>query len=55
MQKINIETYLKKKNIKKRENGNNKYHNMVEEKKIRLKEYQKYYREAKKHQYIIIQ
>ena len=29
----------------------NKYHNMSEEKKQRLKEYQKNYREAKKSQY----
>ena len=29
----------------------NRYHNMSEEKKIRLKEYQKNYREAKKSQY----
>ena len=39
---------------KNREYGKNKYHNMAEEKKIRLKEYQKNYRQAKKHQYIII-
>ena len=37
--------------IKKREYGKNRYHNMSEEKKIRLKEYQKNYREAKKSQY----
>ena len=37
-QEINIETYLKK-NKKKREYGKNKYHNMSEEKKQRLKEY----------------
>ena len=36
------------KNIK-REYGRNRYHNMSEEKKQRLKEYQKNYREAKKH------
>ena len=42
------------KNLKKREYGKNRYHNMSEEKKIRLKEYQKNYREAKKFQYIII-
>ena len=36
------------KNIR-RECGRNRYHNMSEEKKQRLKEYQKYYREAKKH------
>ena len=44
----NTETYLKRKKIKKkREYGKNRYHNMSEEKKIRLKEYQKNYREAK--------
>ena len=36
---------------KKRENGKNRYHHMCEEKKIRLKEYQKNYRGAKKSQY----
>ena len=29
----------------------NRYHNMPEEKKQKLKEYQKYYREAKKSEY----
>ena len=38
------------KNIK-REHGRNRYHNMHEEKKQRLKEYQKNYLEAKKSQY----
>ena len=38
---------MKKKNIK-REYGRNRYHNMSEEKKQRLKEYQRNYREAKK-------
>ena len=33
---------------KKREYGNNRCHNMSEEKKQKLKEYQKKYREAKK-------
>ena len=33
---------------KKREYGRNRYHNMSEEKKQRLKKYQKIYREAKK-------
>ena len=47
-QEINTETYLKKK--KKREYGKNIYHNMSEEKKQRLKEYQKNYRETKKSQ-----
>ena len=46
-QEINKETYLKEKKIKKREYGKNRYHNMSEEKKKRLKEYQKNYREAK--------
>ena len=36
---------------KKIEYGKNRYHNMSEEKKIRLKEYQKNYREAKKSKY----
>ena len=36
---------------KKREYGKNKYHNMSEENKERLKEYQKNYREIKKSQY----
>ena len=49
-QEINTETYLKEKN-KKREYRKNRYHNMSEEKKQRLKEYQKNYREAKKSQY----
>ena len=39
-QKINIENYLKKKNIK-REYGRNRYRNVSEEKKQRLKEHQK--------------
>ena len=38
---------LSEEKIKKREHGKNRYHNMSEEKKIRLKEYQKSYREAK--------
>ena len=45
-----METYLKKKKLK-REYGKNRYLNMSEEKKQRLKEYQKNYREAKKSQY----
>ena len=40
MQEIKTETYLKKKN-KKREYGKNRFHNISEEKKQRLKEYQK--------------
>ena len=35
---------------KKRECGRNRYNNMSEEKKQKLKEYQKYYRQAKKSQ-----
>ena len=42
--------YLKKKKNEKREYGKNRYHNMSEEKKQKLKEYQKNYREAKKSQ-----
>ena len=37
--------------MKKREYRKNRYLNMCEEKKKRLKEYQKNYREAKKSQY----
>ena len=48
---INIETDLKKKKIKKENMEKNRYLNMSEEKKKRLKEYQKNYREAKKSQY----
>ena len=41
-QDVNTEICLKKKNThKKREYGKNKYHDMSEEKKQRLKEYQK--------------
>ena len=40
-QKINTKTYLKKKKIKKREHRRNRYRNVSEEKKQRLKEYQK--------------
>ena len=36
---------------KKREYGKNRYHNMSEEKKQRLKEYQKNYCEARRSQY----
>ena len=49
-QEINTEIYLKKKKNEKREYGKNRYHNMSEEKKQKLKEYQKNYREAKKSQ-----
>ena len=47
MQEIDTETYLKKKEIKKREYGKKRYHNLSEEKKQRLKEYQKNYRDSK--------
>ena len=47
-QEINIETYLKRIRMKKREYGKNRYHNMSEEKKQKLKEYQRKYRKAKK-------
>ena len=47
-QKINTETYLKKEKNKKIEYGRNRYRNMSEEKKQRLKEYQKKYRLMKK-------
>ena len=50
-QEINTETYLKKKKNKNGEYGKNRYRNMPEEKKQRLKEYQKNYHEAKKSQY----
>ena len=49
-QKISIEKYLKKKNIK-REYGRNRYRNMSEEDKQRLKKYQRNYREAKRSAY----
>ena len=52
--KLIIETYLKKTKKKKkieREYGKNRYHNVSEEKKQRLKEYQKNYCKAKKSQY----
>ena len=41
-QKINIENYLKKKDVK-RKSGRNRYLNMSQEKKQKLKEYQKNY------------
>ena len=37
---------------KRKKYGKNRYRNVSEERKQRLKEYQKYYREAKKSQYI---
>ena len=45
MQEVNTETYLNKKKI---EYGKNRYCNMFQEKKQRLKECQKNYRKAKK-------
>ena len=50
MQEINTEIYLKRKKIKKENMEKNRYHNMFEEKKQKLKEYQKNCREAKKSQ-----
>ena len=50
-QEVNIETNLKEKEIKKENMEKNRYLNMSEEKKKRLKEYQKNYSEAKKSQY----
>ena len=47
-QEIDSEIYPKNKKNEKKEYGKNRYHNMCEEKKHRLKEYQKNYREAKK-------
>ena len=47
----NIENYLKNKKIKKREHGKNRYRNIPEEKKQRLKKYQKNYRKVRKSQY----
>ena len=48
---INTKTYLRKKKIKRENMEKNRYRNMSEEKKQRLKEYQKNYREAKASQY----
>ena len=42
---------MKKKKNKKREYEKNRYHNMSDENKIRLKVYQKNYRESRKIQY----
>ena len=49
MHEINTEIYLRKKNVK-REYRRNRHHNMSEEKKQKLKEYQKNYCEAKNRQ-----
>ena len=43
---MNTEIYLKKIKIKGENIEKNKYHNMSQEKKKRLKEYQKNYREV---------
>ena len=51
MQEINTETYLKKKKIRRENIEKNRYHNMSEEKKQRLKEYQKNYHEVKRCQH----
>ena len=48
MQEINTEIYLKKKKNKKGEYRRNIYHNISEEKKQKLKEYQKNNRGFKK-------
>ena len=45
---INTENFLKKKKNEKWKYGRKRYHNMSEQKKQRLKEYQKNYHEAKK-------
>ena len=50
MQEINTEIYLKRKKIKKENMEKNRYHNMFEEKKQKLKEYQKKYHEANRSQ-----
>ena len=47
----NTETHLNKKKIKRENMEKNRYHNMSEEKKQRLKEFPKNYREAKRSQY----
>ena len=49
--KKNIGTYLKKIRIKKENMEKNRYRNMSEKKKQKLKEYQKNYRVAKKSKY----
>ena len=49
IKEINTEAYLKKKKVKKkRECEKNRYHNISEEKKQRIKEYQKNYYKTKK-------
>ena len=46
-----IQKLIRRRKNKKKDYGKNRYHNMSEEKKQRLKEYQKNYLEAKKAQY----
>ena len=47
-QETNIENYLRKKNAKKREYGRNRYQNMSEENKQRLRNIKENYCKAKK-------
>ena len=47
-QETDIENYLRKKNVKKRECGRNRSQNMSEENKQRLKNIKENYRKAKK-------
>ena len=46
-----IQKLIRRRKNKKKDYGKNRYHNMSEEKKQRLKEYKKNYLEAKKAQY----
>ena len=46
-ERLKVQTRNKEKNIK-RDYGRNRYHNMSEDEKQKLKEYQKNYREANK-------
>ena len=46
--KRKIQRLVRRRQKQKREYGKNRYHNMSEEKKQKLNEYQKKYREAKK-------
>ena len=50
-ERLNTETYLKKKKENEREYWKNRYHNMSEEKKQKLKEYQKNYCRTKESQH----
>ena len=47
-QKVDIETYLKKKKNKKRKYGKNRYYGISEENKQKLKEYKKKLSQVKK-------